>query len=103
MPPPGHPLTSWMIAGLPSRVLPEEWMPTAARVTNPSIVMIIGGGNAGLSAAGRLIRRGITDVAVVEPQRVHTYRPLLSYVGGGQAPLRSAERTHRSVTPHRCT
>ncbi|WP_230990173.1 FAD-dependent oxidoreductase [Rhodococcus oxybenzonivorans] len=29
-------------------------------------VLIIGGGNAGLSAAGRLIRRGITDVAVVE-------------------------------------
>lgn len=66
-------------------------------------VLIVGGGNAGLSAAGRLIRRGITDVAVVEPQRVHTYRPLLSYVGGGQASLRSAERTQRSVTPHRCT
>jgi sulfide:quinone oxidoreductase len=66
-------------------------------------VLIIGGGNAGISAAARLIRRGLTDVAVLEPQRIHTYRPLLSYVGGGQATLRDAERTQRSVTPKQCT
>jgi len=66
-------------------------------------VVVIGGGNAGLSAAARLLRTGVTRVAVVEPQTVHTYRPLLSYVGGGQARLRSAERTQRSVTPSRCT
>ena len=34
---------------------------------------------------------------------MHTYRPLLSYVGGGQASMRSAERTQRSVTPRKCT
>lgn len=66
-------------------------------------VVVIGGGNAGISAAARLLRRGITDVTVVEPQSVHTYRPLLSYVGGGQATMRSAERTQRSVTPKGCT
>lgn len=66
-------------------------------------VVVIGGGNAGISAAARLLRRGITDVTVVEPQSVHTYRPLLSYVGGGQATMRSAERTQRSVTPRGCT
>jgi sulfide:quinone oxidoreductase len=66
-------------------------------------VLVIGGGNAGISAAGRLNRRGVTDVAVLEPQRIHTYRPLLSYVGGGQATLRDAERTQRSVTPKQCT
>lgn len=65
-------------------------------------VLIIGGGNAGLSAAARLLRKGVTDVAVIEPQTVHTYRPLLSYVGGGEAQLREAERTQRSVTPHGC-
>lgn len=52
-------------------------------------VVIIGGGNAGISAAARLIRKGIDSVAVIEPQQVHTYRPLLSYVGGGQASLSS--------------
>jgi len=34
---------------------------------------------------------------------VHTYRPLLSYVGGGQATMGDAERTQRSVTPRGCT
>ncbi|WP_328858029.1 FAD-dependent oxidoreductase [Williamsia herbipolensis] len=62
-------------------------------------VIVIGGGNAGIGTAARLCRRGIADVAVIEPQRVHTYRPLLSYVGSGQAALASAERTQRSVTP----
>lgn len=66
-------------------------------------VLIVGGGNAGLSAAARLARRGVTDVAVIEPQAVHTYRPLLSYVGGGEASMRSAERTQRSVTPQGCS
>ncbi|MBJ8337778.1 NAD(P)/FAD-dependent oxidoreductase [Antrihabitans sp. YC3-6] len=66
-------------------------------------VLIIGGGNAGISAAALLKRRGVTDVAVIEPQKVHTYRPLLSYVSGGQATLSDAERTQRSVTPKGCT
>lgn len=66
-------------------------------------VLIIGGGNAGISAAARLLRKGVRSVGVIEPQSVHTYRPLLSYVGGGQATMRSAERTQRSVTPRGCT
>lgn len=66
-------------------------------------VVIIGGGNAGISAAARLNRKGITQTAVIEPNHVHTYRPLLSYVGGGQAPMRDAERTQRSVTPPKTT
>lgn len=66
-------------------------------------VLVIGGGNAGVSAAARLLRKGVTDVAVIEPQLVHTYRPLLSYVGGGEASLNNAERTQRSVMPSGCT
>ncbi|TFV55878.1 NAD(P)/FAD-dependent oxidoreductase [Mycobacterium sp. PS03-16] len=66
-------------------------------------VLVVGGGNAGISAAARLLRQGVTDVAVIEPQHVHTYRPLLSYVGGGQATMRDAERTQRSVIPDGCT
>ncbi|TDY04776.1 sulfide:quinone oxidoreductase [Mycolicibacterium litorale] len=63
----------------------------------------MGGGNAGVSAAARLIRRGVDDVGLIEPQHVHTYRPLLSYVGGGQASMGDAERTQRSVIPRGCT
>ena len=66
-------------------------------------VLIVGGGNAGLSVAARLLRRGVVKVGVVEPLAVHTYRPLLSYVGGGQASRSSAERTQESVTPDECT
>ncbi|MEH3132616.1 MAG: FAD/NAD(P)-binding oxidoreductase [Mycolicibacterium neoaurum] len=66
-------------------------------------VVIIGGGNAGVSAAAHLIRRGVHNIAIVEPQSVHTYRPLLSYVGAGQATKRAAERMQRSVTPRGCT
>ncbi|MFI8568044.1 NAD(P)/FAD-dependent oxidoreductase [Rhodococcus sp. NPDC078407] len=66
-------------------------------------VLILGGGNAGVSAAARALRLGISDVAVIEPQSVHTYQPLLSYVGGGQARLRDAERTQRSVMPRSST
>jgi sulfide:quinone oxidoreductase len=62
-------------------------------------VLIIGGGNAGISAAARLQRCGVIGIGIIEPQAVHTYRPLLSYVGGGQASMRAAERTQRSVTP----
>ncbi|MGK9273764.1 NAD(P)/FAD-dependent oxidoreductase [Williamsia muralis] len=77
--------------------------PAASTADQYFDVLVIGGGNAGISAAARLIKKGITDVAVIEPQRVHTYRPLLSYVGGGQATLNDAERTQRSVTPEQCT
>jgi len=66
-------------------------------------VLVVGGGNAGLSVAARLLRRGVVGVAVVEPLAVHTYRPLLSYVGGGQASRSSAERAQASVTPDGCT
>ncbi|MDI9932281.1 FAD-dependent oxidoreductase [Rhodococcus sp. IEGM 1354] len=65
-------------------------------------VLIIGGGNAGISAAARLLKKGVSDVAVIEPKQVHTYKPLLSYVGAGQAPLTEAERTQRSVIPEGC-
>ena len=62
-------------------------------------VVIVGGGNAGLSLAGRLRRDGAKDVVVVEPARVHHYRPMLSYVAGGQATLDQLRRPQDRVTP----
>lgn len=41
----------------------------------------------------------MTDVALVDPVEVHRYRPLLSYVGGGQARMSDLERPQASVIP----
>ncbi|RMB61487.1 FAD-dependent oxidoreductase [Tessaracoccus antarcticus] len=66
-------------------------------------VLIVGGGNAGISLAARLLRDGARDVAVVESESVHRYRPLLNYVGGGEATMATLERPAASVMPHGCT
>ena len=65
-------------------------------------VVIVGGGNAGISLAARLLRDGATDVAVVAPQPVHRYKPLLNYVGGGQATVADLERPMADVVPDGC-
>jgi sulfide:quinone oxidoreductase len=62
-------------------------------------VLVVGGGNAGLSLAGRVRRDGCPDVAVVEPQDVHRYRPLLSYVAAGMATLDDLSRPQDDVVP----
>lgn len=62
-------------------------------------VLVLGGGNAGLSLAGRLRRDGCPDVAVVEPRSVHHYRPLLSYVASGAADLDDLRRPQAEVIP----
>lgn len=62
-------------------------------------VVVIGGGNAGLSVAGRLRRYGVRDIAVIEPREHHLYQPMFSHVAGGTAPAAVATRPQRSVTP----
>lgn len=62
-------------------------------------VLIVGGGNAGVSLAARLRRDGFKDVAIVDPVDVHRYRPLISYVGGGQAQMSDVEKPQASVIP----
>ena len=65
-------------------------------------VLIVGAGNAGISLAARLLRDGAEDVAIVEPSPVHRYRPLLNYVGSGQATPADLERPTGSVIPDGC-
>ena len=62
-------------------------------------VLIIGGGNAGLSVASRLRRAGVEDVAVLEPSDTHYYQPLWTLVGGGRAPATESRRSQASVMP----
>ena len=65
-------------------------------------VVIVGGGNAGISLAAKLRRMGCRDVAVVEPKQVHHYRPLLSYVAGGMATLDDLTRPQAKSIPSGC-
>jgi sulfide:quinone oxidoreductase len=66
-------------------------------------ILIIGGGNAGISLAARLLRDGAPDVSVVEASDVHRYRPLLNYVGVGEAAMDELERPMADVMPAGCT
>lgn len=76
-------------------------MPPPDAVTEPVVhVLVVGGGNAGISLAAYLRRESPElTVALVAPEAHHTYRPLLSYVGGGMARLRRIRRAQRRVVP----
>ena len=62
-------------------------------------VVVIGGGNAGISLAARLQRYGVKDVAVVEPRDHHLYQPLFSHIAGGRAQAKEAIRPQETVIP----
>ena len=66
-------------------------------------VVIVGGGTAGITLAARLLRKGYSDVAVIEPSDKHYYQPLWTLVGGGQADASSTERAEASVMPKDAT
>ena len=66
-------------------------------------IVIIGGGNAGISLAARLRRYGAKGIAVVEPSSRHLYQPLFSHIAGGTAEASEAIRPQASVIPRGVT
>lgn len=62
-------------------------------------VLVVGGGNAGISLAARLRRSGIEDIAIIEPKVTHHFRPLLSYVGAGLSSTKELSRPQSLVMP----
>ncbi|MEH0108896.1 FAD/NAD(P)-binding oxidoreductase [Tersicoccus sp. MR15.9] len=62
-------------------------------------VLVVGGGNGGISLAAQLNRKGVEDVVIVEPRTEHQYRPLLSYVGAGLASIDAARRPQEQTMP----
>lgn len=62
-------------------------------------VLVVGGGNGGLSAAAHLLRRGCRDVGLIEPAERHVYKPLQHYVGTGVAEQHELERPQASLMP----
>ena len=62
-------------------------------------IVIVGGGTAGITVAARLLRKGYSDIAIIEPSDKHYYQPLWTLVGGGQAKASTTERPEASVIP----
>lgn len=62
-------------------------------------VVVIGGGNAGPSVAGRLRRYGVDDIVLIEPRELHFYKPLFSHITGGRARASEAVRRQADVMP----
>ncbi len=72
----------------------------ALNTSNPHPVVIVGGGNAGVSIAARLRRRGVKGMVIIEPRQEHVYAPLQSHIAGGVANRRRVTRSQANVTPH---
>jgi sulfide:quinone oxidoreductase len=62
-------------------------------------VVVIGGGQAGVSVSARLLRAGLRDVTIVEPSATHYYQPLWTLVGGGLADVEKTARPQAAVLP----
>ena len=60
-------------------------------------VVVIGGGTAGITAAMRLKRKGVKDIAIIEPADTHFYQPMWTLVGGGLAKAKSSGRPMEKV------
>jgi sulfide:quinone oxidoreductase len=66
-------------------------------------VVIIGGGSGGITVASRLLNKGVTDVAVIEPSDTHWYQPLWTLVGGGLVKSPTTRRPMSDVMPRKAT
>ncbi|SDL91990.1 sulfide:quinone oxidoreductase [Catalinimonas alkaloidigena] len=65
-------------------------------------ILIVGGGNAGISVAAQLLRKDPNlTLAIVEPSDKHYYQPAWTLVGGGEFALEDTIRTEAEVMPER--
>ncbi|RDI95109.1 NAD(P)/FAD-dependent oxidoreductase [Meiothermus sp. QL-1] len=62
-------------------------------------VLIVGGGTAGLTVAAQLRRRGVEDVAIIEPSERHYYQPAWTLVGAGAYSLEATVRPEERYVP----
>lgn len=63
-------------------------------------IIIIGGGNGGISVAAKLLRKNSKlDIAIIEPSGKHYYQPAWTLVGGGTFDINKTIRSESSVIP----
>ena len=67
-------------------------------------VLIVGGGNAGISAAAQLLRaKKNLQIAIIEPSDKHYYQPAWTLVGAGVFDINKTIRSEASVMPKNVT
>lgn len=63
-------------------------------------IIIVGGGNAGISTAAQLLQKNKNlDIAIIEPSDKHFYQPAWTLVGGGTFDIKKTIRNESSVIP----
>lgn len=63
-------------------------------------ILIVGGGNAGISVAAQLLRKSKNlEIAIIDPSEKHYYQPAWTLVGGGAFDIGNTERSQKSVIP----
>ncbi len=65
-------------------------------------VLIIGGGNAGISVAAQLLNKDPNlDITIIEPSEKHYYQPAWTLVGGGEFDVEDTIRNEADVMPEK--
>ncbi len=63
-------------------------------------IVIVGGGNAGISVAAQLLLKNAKlDIAIIDPAEKHYYQPAWTLVGSGVFDIQKTERSEASVMP----
>jgi len=67
-------------------------------------IVIVGGGNAGISVASQLLRKNAKlDIAIIDGAKKHYYQPAWTLVGGGEFDIKDTERDEATVIPEKAT
>lgn len=63
-------------------------------------VLIVGGGNAGISVAAQLMRKTKSlDISIIDPSEKHFYQPAWTLVGAGEFNIKDTERNELDYIP----
>lgn len=63
-------------------------------------IVIVGGGNAGISVAAQLLRKNShLDIAIIDPSEKHYYQPAWTMVGGGFYDINDTVKEEAAVMP----
>lgn len=67
-------------------------------------ILVVGGGNAGLSVASQLlIKNPSLEIGIIDPAEKHYYQPAWTLVGGGEFDVKDTERSQAEVIPEGTT